>query len=50
MDPYGAVVFAAPIYDPERYGVIEFDDTMQAVSIKEQPLAPKSNYEMSGLF
>ena len=49
-DSDGAVVFAAPLHEPERYGVVEFDDTMHAVSIEEKPLAPKSNYAVPGLF
>ena len=49
-DPDGAVVFAAPVHAPERYGVVEFDDTMHAVSIEEKPLAAKSNYAVPGLY
>ena len=49
-NPDGAVVFAAPVHDPERYGVVVFDDTMHAVSIEEKPLAPKLNYAVPGLF
>ncbi len=49
-DPDGGVVFAYHVHDPERYGVVDFDDDLKAISIEEKPEKPKSNYAVPGLY
>ena len=50
IDPIGGIVFAYQVSDPERYGVVDFNDKLQAISIEEKPENPKSNYAVPGLY
>lgn len=49
-DPVGGIVYAYHVNDPERYGVVEFDDNQKAISIEEKPVTPKSNYAVPGVY
>lgn len=49
-DPEGGVIFAYPVQDPERYGVVEFNAAKEVISIEEKPAAPKSRYAIPGLY
>ncbi|NLN70329.1 MAG: glucose-1-phosphate thymidylyltransferase RfbA [Chloroflexi bacterium] len=46
----GAVIFAYPVNDPERYGVVEFDDTGNAISLEEKPVKPRSHFAVPGIY
>lgn len=50
VNPDGGIVYAYQVSDPERYGVVEFDETMNVISIEEKPAKPKSNYAVPGLY
>lgn len=49
-NPDGGIIYAYHVHDPERYGVVEFDENATAISIEEKPLKPKSNYAVPGIY
>lgn len=49
-NPEGGVIFAYPVADPERYGVVDFDSELNVLSIEEKPVHPKSNYAVPGIY
>lgn len=49
-EPDGAIIYAYHVNDPERYGVVDFDDNHNVISIEEKPLKPKSNYAVPGIY
>lgn len=49
-DPDGGIIYAYRVHDPERYGVVEFNEEGKAISIEEKPLEPKSNYAVPGIY
>ena len=49
-NPDGGIIFAYQVSDPERYGVVEFDENLAAISIEEKPVKPRSNYAVPGLY
>lgn len=50
INPDGGIIYAYHVSDPERYGVVEFDNAMNAISLEEKPVKPKSNYAVPGLY
>ncbi|GAA0872754.1 glucose-1-phosphate thymidylyltransferase RfbA [Gangjinia marincola] len=49
-DPEGGIIYAYHVHDPQRYGVVEFDNKGKAISIQEKPTHPKSNYAVPGIY
>ena len=50
IDPDGGIIFGVRVHDPERYGVVEFDDNGSVISIEEKPINPKSDFAVPGLY